>query len=186
MRLFQKQELEELAGVQSDYCISIYVPTQRVGENKESRLTLKNTVSAVEKELISLGIKRTEADEYVDPIRKVVEDTSIWRLLSDTMVIFRSKDYFVIKLLPLKTKEMLLVSNKFYLLPVLDLYNQDSTYFIFLLSLNKNKLYEATRHDIAEISSGDVLPGNLHDTVGYDVVQKSLEFRSRKIGRAHV
>jgi len=183
MRLFQKQEFEELASVQSDYCISIYVPTQRVGENKESRLTLKNTVSAVEKELMNVGLKRTEADEYVDPIRKVVEDTSIWRLLSDSMVIFRNKDYFVVKLLPLKTKELFLVSNKFYLLPVLDLYNQDNTYFIFLLSLKKNKLYEATQHDIAEILSEDVLPGNLHDTVGYDVVQKSLEFRSRMPGR---
>ena len=183
MRLFQKQEFEELAAVQSEYCISIYIPTQRVGENKESRLTLKNTVSAVEKQLLELGLKRTEADQYVDPIRKIVEDTSIWRLLSDTLVIFRSKDYFVVKLVPLFTNEFFQVSNRFYLLPMLDLFNQDNAFFIFLLSLKKNKLYEASQHEITEIVSDDVLPGNLHDTVGYDVVQKSLEFRSRMPGR---
>lgn len=183
MRLFQKKEFEELAAVKSEYCISIYIPTQRVGENKESRLTLKNTVSAVEKKLMDLGLKRTEADEYVDPIRKIVEDTSIWRLLSDAMVIYRSKDYFVVKLVPLSTQEYFLVSDKFYLLPMLDLFNQDNNYFIFLLSLKKNKLYEATLHEIAEIRSEDMLPGDLYDTIGHDVVQKSLEFRSRMPGR---
>lgn len=183
MRLFHRKEFEELAAVQNDYCISIYIPTQRVGENKESRLTLKNTISAVEKKLMDLGLKKTEADVYVDPIKKVVDDSSIWRLLSDTLVIFRSREHFMVKILPIITKECYQVSDRFYMLPVLDLYNQDNTYYIFLLSLNKNKLYEATQHEITEIKADDVLPGNLNETVGYDVVQKSLEFRSRMPGR---
>ncbi len=183
MALFQKKEFEELAAVNTEYCISIYIPTQRVGENKESRLTLKNTVSLVEKQLIGLGLKKAEAEKYLEPIRKVVDDTSIWRLLSDTMVIFRSKDYYSVKYVPITTKEFFLVSDKFYLLPLLDLFNQNNSYFIFLLSLNMNKLYEATQHEIIEIESDDIFPGNIHDTIGYDVVQKSLEFRSRIPGR---
>lgn len=183
MRLFQKKEFEELADVNSKYCISIYLPTQRVGENKGSRLTLKNTVAAIEKKLSDLGLKKAEADEYLEPVRQILDDTSIWRLLSDTMVILRSRDHFIVKLLPLVTQEFFMVSDRFYLLPVLDLYNQDNNYFIFLLSLNKNKLYEANQLETKEIKSDEVLPGNLYDTVGYDVVQKSLDFRSRMPGR---
>lgn len=183
MTLFQKKELEELAAIEKKYCISIYIPTQRVGENKESRLTLKNSVSAVEKQLLGLGLKKTEAEEYLEPIRKVVDDTSIWRLLSDTMVIFRSKDHFWVRNLPIQTKEFYLVSDRYYLLPLLDLFNQDNSYFIFLLSLKKNKLYEATQHEIIEIESSDVFPDTIRDSAGHDVVQKSLEYRSRMPGK---
>ncbi len=183
MTLFQKKEFDELASVRNDYCISIYIPTQRVGENKESRLTLKNTVSALEKQLLGLGMKKLEAEEYLEPVRKVVDDTSIWRLLSDTMVMFRSKDHFWVKNLPLKTKEFFLISERYYLLPMLDMFNQNNTYFIFLLSLKKNKLYEATQHEIAEIESEDVFPNNIYESAGHDVVQKSLEYRSRMPGK---
>ncbi len=183
MTLFQKKEFEDLAAVNTEYCISVYIPTQRVGENKESRLRLKNSVSAVEKQLMGLGLKKTEAEEYLEPLRKVVDDTSIWRLLSDTMVILKSNDHFSVRNLPIKTKEFLLVSNRFYLLPLLDLFKQDNSYFIFLLSLKKNKLYEASQHEIVEIESDDVFPDNIYESAGHDVVQKSLEYRSRIPGR---
>lgn len=183
MTLFQKKEFEELAAIETQYCISIYIPTQRVGENKESRLTLKNTVSAVEKQLLGLGLKRTEAEVYLEPIKKVIDDTSIWRLLSDTMVIFRNKDHFWVRNLPIQTNEFHLISNKYHLLPLLDLFNQDNSYFIFLLSLKKNKLYEANQHEIIEIESDDVFPETINDSRGHDYVQKSLEFRSRMPGR---
>ncbi len=183
MTLFQKKEFEELAAIEIENCISIYVPTQRVGENKESRLTLKNTVSALEKQLQGMGFKKSEAEKYLDPIKKVVDDTSIWRHLSDTMVIFKSTDHFWVKNLPIKTKEFYLISNKYHLLPLLDLFNQNNSYFIFLLSLKKNKLYEATQHEIVEIVSDDVFPDDIRDSAGQDVVQKSLEYRSRMPGK---
>lgn len=183
MTLFQKREFEELASVNTEYCISIYIPTQRVGENKESRLTLKNTVSAVEKQLSGFGLKKFEVEEYLEPIRKVVDDTSVWRLLSDTMVIFRSRDHFSVKHLPLQTKEFFLVSDSFYLLPLLDMFNQDNAYFIFLLSLKKNKLYEANQHEIIEVDAGEAFPEDIYESAGHDVVQKSLEYRSRMPGR---
>lgn len=183
MALFQKKEFDELAAIKNEYCISIYIPTQKVGENKESRLRLKNSVSALEKQLMELGFKKTEAEQYLNPVKKVVDDTSIWRLLSDTMVIFRSHDHFSIRHLPIASREFFLISTQFYLLPLFDLFNHDNNYFIFLLSLKKNKLYEATRHEITEIETGDVFPGNIYDSAGHDVVQKSLEYRSRVPGR---
>lgn len=183
MALFQRKQFEELAEVKAEYCISIYVPTQRVGENKESKLTLKNQASKIEKELTGFGLKKAEVNEYLEPIKKILDDSSFWRLLSDTLIIFRNKDQFVYKNLPLTTPEFSIISDTFYLAPLLDIFNQDNSYFIFLLSLKKNKLYEATQHEIAEIETNGVFPDNFHDSAGYDVVQKSLEFRSRMPGK---
>jgi hypothetical protein len=186
MALFQKKQFEELAEVSTEYCISIYIPTQRVGENKESKITLKNHVSKIEKELTEFGLKKAEVGEYLEPVRKFLDDSSFWRLLSDTLVIFRNKDKFIYQNLPLHTPEFSTVSDRFYLVPLLDIYNQNNSYFIFLLSLNKNKLYEATQHEITEVETNDAFPGNFHDSAGYDVVQKSLEFRSRMPGKEFV
>jgi len=183
MALFQKKQFDELAGVKTEYCISIYVPTQRVGENKESKITLKNHVAKIEKELTEFGLKKAEVNEYLEPIRKLLDDSSFWRLLSDTLVVFRNRDKFTYHNLPLQTPEFSIVSNSFYLFPMLDIFNQNDSYFIFLLSLKKNKLYEATQHEIAEVETNGAFPGNFHDSAGYDVVQKSLEFRSRMPGR---
>ncbi len=186
MALFQKKQFEELAEVNTEYCISIYVPTQRVGENKESKITLKNHVSKIEKELTEFGLKKAEVNEYMEPIRKILDDSSFWRLLSDTLVIFRNKDKFTYHNLPLHTPEFSMVSKNFYIVPLLDIFNQNDSYFIFLLSLKKNKLYEATQHEIAEVETNGAFPGNFHDSAGYDVVQNSLEFRSRMAGKEFV
>jgi hypothetical protein len=91
MALFQKKQFEELADAKGDYCISIYVPTHRVGENKESKITLKNHVAKIDKELTEFGLKKAEVNQYLEPIRKFLDNSSFWRLLSDTLVIFRNK-----------------------------------------------------------------------------------------------
>jgi hypothetical protein len=186
MALFQKKQFEELADAKGDYCISIYVPTHRVGENKESKITLKNHVAKIDKELTEFGLKKAVVNQYLEPIRKFLDNSSFWRFLSDTLVIFRNKNKFTYHNLPLQTPEFSIVSDQFYLVPMLDIFNQNDSYFIFLLSLNKNKLYEATQHEIAEVETNGAFPGNLHDSAGYDVVQKSLEFRSRMAGKEFV
>jgi hypothetical protein len=182
MSLFQKTQFEELAAVKSEYCISVYIPTQRVGENKESRLMLKNQVSSIEKQLTGYGLKKVETDEYLNPLRKILDDTSIWRLLSDTMVIFRNREKFIIRNLPLRTKEFSLVSDHFYMLPLLDIFNQDKSYFIFLISLNKNKLYQANQNEFVEIVTEDIFPQYILDSAGEDVVQKSQQMRGEQSG----
>jgi hypothetical protein len=182
MALFQKKQFDELAGEQGKYCISIYIPTQRIGENKESWHMLKNQVSGIEKQLTGFNLKRNEIDKYLDPVKEILNDSSFWRHLSDSLIIFRNKEKFITKNLPLEVDEFSLVSDKFYLLPLLDMFNQDNTYFIFLLSLKKNKLFQATQNEISEVFTEDVFPEDVYDSAGKDVEQKSLQSRGEQTG----
>ena len=67
-------------------------------------------------------------------------------------------------------------------LPMNAIFNDDGLCYILNLSLNQVKLYECTRHSIAEIIIDDLAPEKLEDTVGYDFREKSLQFRTGQGG----
>lgn len=184
MALFQKKQFEELANEKGKYCISIYIPTQRNGENKESVIYLKNEISKVQKELSGLGLKQKEIDEYLAPVKKLHDDVNLWRHLSDSLIIFRSKERFEYHTLPVESEEFSLVSDHFYVLPLINLFNENHRFFILSLSLKNNKLYEATQHEISEIVTEDEFPEDIYDSTGHDVVQKSLQMRGEQTGNS--
>ncbi|HKJ78015.1 MAG TPA: hypothetical protein VKA10_00715, partial [Prolixibacteraceae bacterium] len=183
MALFQKKQFEELAGEKGEYCISIYIPTERQGENKESVIHLKNEIAKVQKQLSGFGLKQKEIDEYLDPVKKIQEDVNIWRHLSDSLVIFRNKNRMEHYVLPMKgLQSFSQVADRFYLLPLINIFNEDNRFFILSLSLKSNKLYEATQYEISEIETGDAFPETMYDSAGHDVVQKSLQMRGEQTG----
>jgi hypothetical protein len=178
MALFTKNKFESLAMERGSFCISIYIPCERGGENKKSKLMLKNKLAEAGIQLSEMGVKNKELENYLEPIKKLLDDSGLWRQLSDSLIIFRNQDDFNFTTQPVKTEEFLMVSDRYYLLPLLSVFNNNDTFFVLILSQNNNKLYEATQNEIAEIISEDSLPENLEDTVGSDVKQKTIQFRT--------
>ena len=60
MTLLKKKQFDDLVAEKSNYCVSIYIPTHKSGENKDSMIRLKNQVSKIEDELIELGLKQKD------------------------------------------------------------------------------------------------------------------------------
>jgi len=183
MAIFTKNKFEELAQERGEYCISIYIPTTRSGNNKESSIRLKNQLNKIETELSeNLGLKPKEIEEYLKPIVDLLNDSNIWRHMSDTLIVFRSKDNFYYTTLTTDTHEFSMVSDRYYLLPLLSMFNNNSSFFLLTLSLNNNKLFEATQNEISEIVTDDILPKSIKESVGKDFEQKSLQFRTGQTG----
>lgn len=182
MAAFDKEKFNELASERSGYCISIYIPTHRIGENRESMLALKNQLTHITNQLLELGLSAGETDMLLKPVRELTGSTGMWRLLSDCLAIFRSKDIFFYTTLPLDTNELGVVSDRFHLLPLLDIFNNNHSFLILRLSLNGNKLYRATGEDIAEIPAADFFPKDMQDSVGVDNEKSSLQFRGGQTG----
>lgn len=178
MTLLTKRQFKKLANEHSNYCISIYIPTKRGGENKDSIIMLKNQLKKIEAELSEFNLKQNEIDEYLKPINDLLNKSGFFRHLSDALVLYRNSTDFIYTSLPLDVKEVSLVSDHYYLLPLLSSFNNNNTFFILTLSMNKNRLYEATQHKIAQIVTDDILPDSMMDSSGKDVRQKSLQFRS--------
>ncbi|MEL7587530.1 MAG: hypothetical protein AAGU19_12515 [Prolixibacteraceae bacterium] len=182
MASFDKEKFQELASERSNYCTSIYISTQRVGENRESILALKNQLSRISNQLLELGMSTGETERYLEPMRELTGSTGMWRFLSDSLCIFRSPDKFFYTTLPFEVDELGLVSNRFHLLPLLSVFNNNHRFLILRLSLNGNSLYKATTEDISEILVGDFFPENMQDSVGVDNEKSSLQFRGGQTG----
>ncbi len=183
MAIFKKDKFNELAKECGEYCISVYIPTQREGENKEAIIKLKNHIQKIETEMSEdLGLKPNEIKEYLEPLKNLQSDTNLWRHLSDMLIIFKSKNLFYHTTLAIDTQEVSLISKKFYLLPLLSTFNNTQNFFILTLSQHHNALYEANQNEIVEIITEDIMPENIEESVGKDFEQKSLQFRTGQTG----
>ncbi len=178
MTLFRKKLFEELANKKSKYCISMYIPTHRSGENRDSIIRLKNQLTEIESQLSELGLKPKDIFKYTEPINNLLNNSGFWRHLSDSLIVFRDKEDFIYTTLPIDVKDFSVVSDQYYLLPLLSTFNNNDTFFILTLSMNKNRFYEATQNEIVQIVTDDILPANITESSGSDIKQTSLQFRS--------
>ena len=151
MKTFNRSTFEQLSEITSDYAVSIYIPTQEVGDNRNKSMTkLKNHIQKTERELESMGIKPREIKDFLEPIKKLLDDSTLFRELDQSLVVFRCKSTFEYYTLPIEVEEFLIVSHIFHLLPLLQFFNKKDSFYIFTLSQNRNRLFEIGRASCRE------------------------------------
>ncbi len=63
------------------------------------------------------------------------------------------------------------------------MFTGDGKFYVLALELENVKLYEQTRHSIAEVVIDDIIPSRMEETVGHDYEQKSLQYKSGADGQ---
>lgn len=185
--LISKNEFTNLAKTHDQHCVSIYVPTERAGievDNKKGQITLKNCLKEVKLILKEYQLKDSEIEDYLAPAEDLLEDHHFWRNQSDCLVILLDKNKMKTYTLPINQQQFTYVSDHFYLMPILPVFSYNGRFYILNLSLNKVKLYEASRYSIEEIDIKGIVPEQLEEVVGYDYEKNSLQFRSGQGGEA--
>ena len=184
--MITKREFTELSKVHSAFCISIYIPTHRAGEETlkgKDLIVLKNQLKSVKNELQLQGMSETEINDFLKPADDLLEDHELRKNMSDGLAIFISKDLFRKYTLPLNFEEFSYVSNEFYLKPLIPAFNDDGLFYLLTLKADEVKFYEGSRDSITEIRIDDLVPSRKEDRVGYDHEQKSLQFRTQQGGK---
>jgi hypothetical protein len=182
MALITKKEIEELDGIHSETCISIFIPTHRAGEEVlqgKDVLHLKNQLKEVKNKLENEQLDPKEIATLIAPIQELIDDSEFWRHQSDGLAIFRSDSFFRKYTLPVHFEAFHYVANNFYLKPLMPMFTGDGTFYVLALQLGNVKLYEQTRHSITEIDIDHLIPAQLEDRVGYDYEPKGLQHKSQ-------
>lgn len=182
MPLMTRNVFRELAEVRQRPCISIYIPADRVGDNKKAQIRFKNHIQKVRGSLQDQGMQGRQIIEITKPLEMLQNDPEIWRHLSDGLAVFLSPGKFAYSTFPIRFKEYAEVNTHFYLLPLMPVFNGDGQFFVLALSLSQVRLFEGTRDHVTEIGIEDLVPQTLFDTVGHDYEQRSLQFRSGQTG----
>lgn len=181
-QLFTKKTFEQLATIRNQHCVSIYLPMYKGGKEQNEGLgqsNLKSCLKKVHSVLIEYGNDEIKVNSYLEPIRNLIFDISLWRNPSDGLAIFLDRDngirYYK---LCLSFEIQTYVADHFYLIPLLPLLHNDGIYYLLKLSRDHIKLYEGSKNYFHDIQIEKFTPTKIEEVVGYDFEQKMLQYRT--------
>lgn len=178
METLSKDDLKALVTKRKDLCISIYMPTHRSGaETQQNQIRFKNLIRDAEERLIASGMKPQDARNFLEKAQGVVNNVLFWRQQRDSLAFFLSSDLFLHYNLPVRTAELIVVTDRFHLKPLLPLLSRDERFYILALSQNEVKLYAGTSLSIREVEI-EGLPQGIDKALQVDEPEKQVRFRS--------
>jgi hypothetical protein len=155
-------------------CVSLYIPTHRSGpETQQDPIRLKNLTRRAEEGLLGAGIRPRDASEVLHPARELIEDEAFWRHRSEGLALFLRAGWFRCYRLPLTFEELVVVSDRFHVSPLLPLLTGDGHFFVLALSENQARLLAGTHSAFHEVNVPG-LPAGVKDALRYDDPQREL------------
>jgi len=182
MDLLSKEELKRLIQKKDTPCISIYMPTYPTSPGaKQNPIRFKNLIREAEERLKMSGLRGSEAGRLLKPAKMLLKDGIFWQHQGNGLATFISSEFFHHYCLPVAFKELLVVTDRFHIKPLLHFFSNDGRFFILALSQNEVRLFHATRHIINEIQLKGI-PGSLAEALQYDDPERQLQFHTRTPG----
>ncbi len=171
MSLLPRKEIESLLRTSGGPCVSIFLPTFRAGgERQQNPIRLKNVVRDVAERLEGdWGMRGPDADELLEPIKRLVDDNSFWLHQQDGLMLFRSPSMFKSFQVPTPVSELAVVENRFHVKPLLPLLSGDGDGHFYILSLSRKniRLLGGSRFRIDEIDlDAKGVPNTFTEAVG--------------------
>mgnify|MGYP002780402779 FL=1 len=177
MKLFSIEELATLTAQGNTDCVSIYMPTFKMStETLQNPIRFKNLMREAEEKLIANGMRPQDARDLLLPAQEL-DEYDFWQHQSDGLAIFISKNFFSYYIVPVDFQELVVVTDRFHLKPLMSLLTGDGQFYILALSQNLVRLFLGTRYSINEIELEDV-PTSMAEALEYDDPEKSLQFHT--------
>ncbi|MBW4671052.1 MAG: hypothetical protein KME60_27425 [Cyanomargarita calcarea GSE-NOS-MK-12-04C] len=177
MTLISREEIKTLLEQPKTNCVSIYMPTHPVGaEVRQDPIRFKNLIKEAESRLIDAGVEQNEAMELLQKAQKL-DNPNFWEEMGQGLAIFLSKDIFRYYPLPLDFQELVVVTDRFHVKPLLQLLNGDGRFYLLTLSQKDVKFFEGTRYSINKVELQN-LPQSLDEALQYDETASEGQFRS--------
>lgn len=157
MDLFNRDELQRLAEMQDDLCISLYMPTHRFRSDWSQNITrFKNLLREVRNQLQDQDYRDSEIDEILAEARQLLDRPGFWRGLSEGLAAFITAEASEFYRLPLPFDEVAIVEDRFHLKPLFPLIAANSRYYLLALSQNDVRLYQGTHQAISEVEAAEI------------------------------
>lgn len=179
MDILRRYELNELVEVRGGSCVSIYLPTHpSMPETQKDPIRFKNLLAEAEAQLVAMGVAVAEARALLKPPRELLEDREFWIHQTDGLAVFASKSMLRVFRLPSRFEELVVVTERFHVKPLLPLFAFDGRFYILALSQNQARLFEASKTSISELFP-EGIPQDLKETLKPGQPERRLQFHTR-------
>lgn len=181
MDLFRQEQLTELASIQAEPCISLYMPTYHVeAELSQNAIRLKNLIKQARQDLLEQGYRDADIDPLVEPLEPLTENNAYWLDRGDGFAAFLTADDSRMYRLPINFEELVVTGRRFHVKPLFPILAANNRFYLLALSKNHVRLFQGTHYSIAEIHSEEI-PESLVDALQYEERQRSVQHRISNI-----
>ena len=178
MDMITMEKLKSLIAEQSDWCISLFMPTFRAGQKTEQNpIRYKNLLGKAEKQLQAKDLGRAKVDKILTKARNLFESSTFWQYQSDGLAVFIADDVLHLFRLPVAFDEKVVVTTRFHIKPLLPLLNSDGTFHILAISQNQVRLFEGTQYAVDEIDLVGT-PQDLAQTLPSEWPKQNIQFQT--------
>ncbi|GAB4232342.1 MAG: hypothetical protein Kow00121_60500 [Elainellaceae cyanobacterium] len=177
MSLLSTDHLKKLVEQSQAPCISLYMPAYQAGpEIRQNPIRFKNLVSKAEAMLQEQY--NLHADDVSATLKSIQEldQAEFWQHQNKGLAVFSAPGFFQSYRLPLGFNEDVIVSDRFYLKPLMPLLSGDGVFYLLALSQKQIRFFEGSRYGIREVELEGV-PNNMNEALSYDETAQTGQFR---------
>jgi hypothetical protein len=166
-----RDDVNSLAAVRRHPCVSVYLSTSPLPQDAEkARLELRNRLSEAVQQLRTSGADRALIEGLQETLDDLIGDSDFWRTLSYSLAIFATPDSVRTFRLPNRQGGAALVSDRFYLKPLLRAVSFPQAAFVLALAQNSVRLLEVSAESPVYAVAVPGLPSDVADAVGLESI----------------
>jgi len=177
MTLISREEIKTLLEQPRQNSVSIYMPMHPAGpEVRQDPIRFKNLIKEAEARLIDAGVEQNDAVELLAKAHQL-DSSGFWEQMGEQgIAVFISKDIFRYYTLPHQFDELVVVTDRFHIKPLLPILNGDGRFYLLVLSQKDVRFFEGTRYSIQEVEVEN-MPKSLDEALNYDETAQDGQFR---------
>jgi hypothetical protein len=131
VEIIRKDNINRLSEKTGESLISIYLPTHRTGrEVQQDPIRFKNKLDEAEQRLQMKGMRKPEIESLLKQARSLAAESNFWQHQSDGLVVFISRDFMEYFRLPIRFEELLIVSDRFHIKPMLPILSKNGHFYL--------------------------------------------------------
>lgn len=140
----------QMAETRRQWCVSVYMPLTET-DPKKKRRRLKNLISVAEKKLRELDVDSVKIAKTLGPVEMIMENPGFWKNQSEGIAAFFTPESFVWHSLQYEFNELVVVTDRFHLKPLLRDTSENGRFYLLALSKNRIRFFEASELGINEV-----------------------------------
>lgn len=174
-----RSEMNSLIEVSSDRCVSIYMPTHRVGDLYEDVIRFKNLLDEAERRLREMGMRLPDSESLLEPAQELLDDhLNFWRHQSDGLAVFASPGLFKSYRLPVSFDALVVTAHRFHIKPLLRVLNAYSLFYVLALSQASVRLFRCLPEGCETIEVEN-MPSSMAEALRRHDRERQLQFHTR-------
>jgi hypothetical protein len=172
MNVLSRDDLMILLEEQPGWHISMFMPMlQRGAEVQQNPIRCKTLLRQAEEQLLARGLRAPEAEGLLQPVEALLADHAFWQHQTRGLAVFLAPHLVRVYRVPLPFDELVVVTHRFYIKPVLPLLSGDGQFFVLALSQKEVRLLEGTRFSVSEVELQGV-PQGVDEALRYEDTEK--------------